>query len=121
MSGLEKLPGEWEVSSAELLESHLSYPFLVYFRSQHTDQSWLAALTTILDACALVIAGIDEGPTRQAQLTFAIARHAVVELSQNFISSPPAAAPDQLPTCNFTILRKMLAETSVTLRGGPGD
>ncbi len=42
----------WEHWSAELLESHLSYPSLGYFRSQHEHQSWVAALTTILDACA---------------------------------------------------------------------
>jgi hypothetical protein len=31
--------------SAGLLESHLSYPVLSYYRSQHDNQSWLAALT----------------------------------------------------------------------------
>ena len=36
---------EWERWSAELLESHISYPQLCYFRSQHTSQSWLSALT----------------------------------------------------------------------------
>ena len=41
--------GEWERWCAELLESHLSYPVLTYYRSQHERQSWLAALTTILD------------------------------------------------------------------------
>ena len=44
---------EWERWSAELLESHISYPLLCYFRSQHTNQSWLSALTSILDTSAL--------------------------------------------------------------------
>src|SRR5881396_3757114 len=66
---------EWERWAAELLESHLSYPVLAYYRSQHSNQSWLAALTTILDASSLVIVGVDGTPARQAQLTFAIARH----------------------------------------------
>ena len=117
MSELRRLLGDWEIWSAEVLESHLSYPFLVYFRSQHPNQSWLAALTTILDACALVMAGINDGPKRQAQLTFAKARHAVVELSQNFIPSPPALAPDRLPPSSLSVLGEMLAETGVTLRG----
>jgi len=107
---------DWERWSAEVLESHLSYPFLVYFRSQHTNQSWLAALTTILDACALVMAGIDGGPKRQAQLTFAKARQAVVELSQIFVLLPPALAPDRLPSSSLSVLGKMLAETGLTLR-----
>jgi len=116
MSELRRLLADWERWSAEVLESHLSYPFLVYFRSQHTNQSWLAALTTILDACALVMAGIDGSPKRQAQLTFAKARHAVVELSQIFVLSPPTLAPDRLPSSSLIVLGKMLAETGVTLR-----
>jgi len=118
MSELCRLLGDWERWSAELLESHLSYPFLVYFRSQHVNQSWLAALTAILDTSALVIAVIDGGPIRQAKLTFAMARHAVVELTQNFILSPPAPARDRLPPSSFTVLRKMLAEADVSMRAG---
>jgi hypothetical protein len=118
-SGLEQLLGKWEEWSAELLESHISYPFLVYFHSQHVNQSWLGALTAILDTSALVIAGIDGGPIRQAKLTFAMARHAVVELTQNFILSPPAPARDRLPPSSFTVLRRLLAEADVSLRAGP--
>jgi hypothetical protein len=113
---LGQLLYEWEHWSAELLESHLSYPSLMYFRSQHTSQSWLAALTAVLDACALVIAGIDGGPTRQAQLTFAMARHAVVDLAQILSASPLALAPDRLPADGLLRLREMLAEAGVTLR-----
>jgi hypothetical protein len=118
MSGLEQLLVKWEAWSAELLESHISYPFLVYFHSQHANQSWLGALTAILDTSALVIAGIDGGPIRQAKLTFAMARHAVVELTQNFILSPPALAPDRLPPTSFTVLRKMLSEADVSMQAG---
>jgi hypothetical protein len=60
------------------------------WRSQHDNQSWLAALTTILDASAIVIAGIDGAPVRQAELTFAMARHALVDLAQIF-NTPPCA------------------------------
>jgi len=118
MSGLEQSLGKWEEWSAELLESHISYPFLVYFHSQHVNQSWLGALTAILDTSALVIAGIDGGPIRQAKLTFGIARHAVVELTENFVLSPPAPSRDRLPPSGFTVLRKMLAEADVSLRAG---
>ena len=52
MEALRQLLHEWERWSAELLEGHLSYPVLAYFRSQHDNQSWLAALTAILDTCA---------------------------------------------------------------------
>ena len=115
MSALEKLLADWEVWSAELLESHLSYPVLVYFHSQHANQSWLGALTAILDTSALVIAGIDGGPIRQARLTFAMALHAVVELTQNFVRSAPALVHDRLPPSSYTILRKMLVDADVNL------
>ena len=118
MSGLRQLLGDWERWLAELLESHLSYPVLMYFRSQHANQSWLAALTAILDVSALVIAGIDGGPARQAHLTFAKARHVAAELAQVLVPSPPALEPDRLPPSSLKALRNVLAETGVTVREG---
>ncbi len=79
---------DWERWAADVLESHLSYPPLAYFRSQHYNESWLAALTTILDASAVVMIGLEGWCARQAELTFAMARHAVVDLAQVF-STPP--------------------------------
>ena len=118
MPELDRLLYDWERWSAELLESHLSYPVLAYFHSQHPHQSWLAALTAILDTCALVMAGVNGGPTRQAQLTFAMARHAVVDLAQVFLRAPQALAPDRLPPASVTALRAMLADAGVTLQEG---
>ncbi len=87
----------WERWSSELLESHLSYPVLAYYRSQHDNQSWLGALTTVLDASAVVVAGLDGRVAWQAQLTFAMARHAIVDLSQVFGAAPEGPAQDRLP------------------------
>lgn len=81
---LQTLLVEWERWSAELLESHISYPQLCFFRSQHDNQSWLSALVAILDACALLIATMEGESARQAQLTFAMARHAVLDLAHSF-------------------------------------
>ena len=61
---------DWERWAAELMESHLSYPILAFYRSQHEQQSWLAGLTTILDVAALILMGIDGAPTRPARLAF---------------------------------------------------
>src|SRR6266550_1197714 len=96
-AALEQLLRDWERWAAEVLETHLSYPLLAYFRSQHTNQSWLAALTTVLDTCALVMVGIEGACARQARLTFAMARHAIVDLTQVFNTRPTAAAVDRLP------------------------
>jgi len=115
---LRELLHEWERWAAEVLESHLSYPVLAYFRSQHNDQSWLAALTTILDASALVMVGLEGWCMRQAELTFAMARHAAVDLAQVF-STPPAAAPaERLPDEDLARLRVRLADGGMRLRDG---
>jgi hypothetical protein len=93
---LRLLLHEWERWSAELMESHLSYPVLAYFRSQHDNESWLASLTAILDASALIMVSETGALHRQARLTFAMARHAVVDLSQVFATSPELSTNQRL-------------------------
>jgi hypothetical protein len=102
-----------------VLESHLSYPALAYFRSQHYNQSWLGALTTMLDASALIMAVLEGVCARQAELTFAMARHAVVDLAQVF-RTPPRDAAARLPDADFARLTARLAEGGVRLREGGG-
>lgn len=106
---------EWERWSAELLESHISYPLLCYFRSQHTNQSWLSALTAILDTSALLISGVTAQEARQAQLTFAMARHAVVDLAQIFSLAPETGVADRLPAERYEKLRNVLCEAGVSV------
>ena len=110
---LNTLLVEWERWSAELLESHISYPLLCYFRSQHTNQSWLSALTSVLDVCALMIAGVQDHAARQAQLTFAIARHALVDISQIFYLKPQNDGEDRLPPERFELLYASLCQAGI--------
>jgi hypothetical protein len=107
---------DWERWAAELLESHLSYPSLAYFRSQHENQSWLSALTSIMDVCVLIMVGIDGLPTKQARLTFAIARHAAVDLSQVFNAPPISPEEDRLPPADVERLRTLLEVEGLILR-----
>ena len=118
MESIRQLLHEWERWSAELLESHLSYPVLAFFRSQHDNQSWLAALTSILDASALVMVGLEGACVRQAQLTFAMARHAVVDLSLIFGVTPRWPEPDRLPPAQLTNLRSRLMAAGLRPRAG---
>jgi Ion channel len=112
---LRKLLQEWERWSAELLESHLSYPVLAFFRSQHDNQSWIGALTAILDVCALTIACVATTCAKQAELTFAIARHAVADLCQVFNATPQPPHDDRLPKETFEKIRLKLAEHGTVL------
>jgi hypothetical protein len=107
---LRQLFKDWELWAAELMESHLSYPVLAFFRSQHDNQSWIAALTAILDSCALVKVAVPDTCRRQAELTFAIARHAAVDLSQVFKTQPRALPHNRLPIEDLKRIRDMLAQ-----------
>lgn len=118
LASLRELLKDWELWSAELMESHLSYPVLAYFRSQHDNQSWIASLTAILDTCALVMAGIEGACERQAELTFAIARHAVVDLSQVFGTPPKPQPHDRLPAQDLRHIRDILAQQGLKLHDG---
>lgn len=108
----------WETWAADLMESQLSYPSLSYFRSQHENQSWLAGLTTILDACALIIVGVDGVPAQQARLTFAMARHAAVDLSQMAGTEPDEHCHVRLTGGDVAQLRELLAQAGAPLREG---
>jgi len=121
---LTALLGEWERWAAAMLETHISYPILCYYRSQHDNQSWLAALTAILDTCALLITTVEGPSTRQAQLTIAIARHVLVDLGhvfhreakeKRYRESPPTRLADE----EFSRLCDLLNDAGFSLCASP--
>jgi hypothetical protein len=118
MEALRQLLYDWERWSAELLESHLSFPVLAFYRSQHDNQSWLSALTAILDVSALIITGLKGVCEHQAQLTFAMARHAVVDLALIFKTPLHTPEQDRLSDEDLMHLRAALAAENVDLLSG---
>jgi hypothetical protein len=121
MPNLDQWLRDWEMWAADLMESHLSYPVLCFFRSQHDNQSWLAALSTVLDVCSLVMVGVDGVPKWQAQLTFKMARHALVDISQIFNTSPLQHDRSRMTDEGLAQLRAQLLAREVTLSDEPGD
>ncbi len=115
-SVLDQVFRDWERWAAELLESHLSYPPLSFFRSQHGNQSWLGALTVVLDVTSLVIAGIETIRPDQAKLTFAMARHAAVDLAQVVDAQYDPNINGRLTAEALQELRRRLAENGLKLR-----
>jgi hypothetical protein len=109
---------DWEFWCSDLLESHISYPTVGFFRSQHTKQSWVAALAFLLDLSALIEVGIDGVPTWQAHVTFAMARHAAVDLAQVF-GVQIATGADRLPDREFDRMRDHLAAVGLRLTDTP--
>jgi hypothetical protein len=121
LDGLDSLLRDWEHWSAELLESHLSYPVLAYFRSQHDNQSWLEALTTVLDASAVVLAGLKGQSFNQARLTFAMARHAVVDLAQVFDTQPDRHKIGRLDSAGLERLHSTLRAAGLNPEDPDGE
>ncbi len=118
ISGIDQFLEEWERWAAEVLESHVSFPLLSYYRSQHDNQSWLAAMTVILDTSSLVIAGVKTKDTYQAQMTFAMARHTVVDLAQVYHVPPLEPTVDRMPPNGPRLLANELRNAGVDLRDG---
>jgi hypothetical protein len=113
---LDEVLRDWERWAGELLESGISYPVLGFFRSQHSNQSWLGALMTMLDVTSLVITGIEGIHPGQARLTFAMARHAAVDLAQVVNARYDPLAPERMTDADFNTLRETLAAAGLKLR-----
>ena len=120
--GLDQLDvvlGEWERWGAELLESQLSYPMLAFYRSQHDNQSWIAALACIMDTCALVLVGIEMLPPLQARMTFTMARQVLVQMSEAFAMRPePYSGGERLDTVGYVALEQVLVAGDVGWSSG---
>ena len=72
---------EWRLWSAMVLESHLAYPLLVYFRSSHDNEAWLNSFGAVMDAAALTVSALDGESRASAKLMFTIGNHLVEDLT----------------------------------------
>jgi len=121
MGKLDELLREWEIWGSELLESHLSYPMLVYYRSQHDSQSWLAAITAIMDTCALILVGIEEVPPLQARMTFTMARQVIVEMAASLAVGPSDyTGGDRLAPADFDLMLGCFGAAGLHWTAAPG-
>jgi hypothetical protein len=74
----------WQAWAAEVLDSHLAYPILAYFRSSHDNDSWISSLGAVMDAATLVLTTIEDGPKGWAKLSRAVGGHCLEDLVQYF-------------------------------------
>jgi hypothetical protein len=103
---LERDLRDWEAWAAELMETHLSYPILGWYRSQHVSQNWLAALTAMTDVAAFVTAVESDGEVEAAELTYAIGQHALSDLAVQYSVKLPSV--DRLPDEQFEKLYRLV-------------
>jgi hypothetical protein len=124
MEDLTPLLTKFENWSAGLLEAFISYPVLAFYRAQHEQLSWLAALTAILDTCAMLQACVADGaPWRkalrwQAHLTFALARHVLVDLSYLLNAPPDESKSDRVARDKWEQLALQLSEAGGAIATG---
>lgn len=75
---------EWRKWAAMVLESHLAYPLLVYFRSSHDNEAWINSFGAVMDAAALIMSSTDDPAKGSAKLMFTVGNHLVEDLAWVF-------------------------------------
>jgi hypothetical protein len=106
---LEQQLEDWEKWEAQVLENHLSFPMMAYFRSQHPNQSWLTSLVAMADSAA-VIRLCSKGDLRdQAELTFAMARHAISDIAAVFGPAKEPAPRERMSESDFLQIRRIIS------------
>jgi Ion channel len=113
IENLHQLLRSWEGWASEMVESHLSYPMLSYYRSQHDNQSWLAAMCAILDSCALLLVGMRDIQTFPAKMAFATSRLALIELSRVFEIQHRTQAAARHPPLDFKAVSDELGKAGL--------
>jgi hypothetical protein len=108
---LERDLQAWEEWAAELMETHLSYPLLMWYRSQHVNQNWLAALTAMVDVSAFVKATVADDDVEAADLTFRIGRHALADLALQLHLEPVPV--DRLSDADFEDLFAVVERSAI--------
>lgn len=107
---------EWEMWTADVLESHVSYPMLALFRSQHAGQSWVTALGLVTDAATLASACIEGAQSREPYFLYRRGRRAILEISDRLHIARSERPVPWLNEANFDVAWQALAEAGLPLR-----
>jgi hypothetical protein len=108
--------GEWEMWTADVLESHVSYPMLALFRSQHAGQSWVTALGLVTDAATLASACVEGAQSREPYFLYRRGRRAILEISSRLHIPRSDGAASWLNEANFDLAWTGLVEAGLPLR-----
>ncbi|MCW3097828.1 MAG: hypothetical protein JWL77_3446 [Chthonomonadaceae bacterium] len=125
MDALTPLLLTMEAWASDFMESHLSYPVLVFYRSQHDRESWLATLTVMLDVSALILVGFEDKPDWQralrwqAKQTYAMCRHVAVDLALVLQLPVKEWKDERLPNDRLARLRAGLTGAGLKPRSDP--
>ncbi len=109
---LPDLYATWEEWSADVAESHTTYPILLLFRSPEPWFSWLLGLLAVLDGAAMHLALSPSGATSEARLClrmgFTLLQRIAVTLGWTVDPDPSPEGPIQLTYDEFASAVEML-------------
>jgi hypothetical protein len=105
---------EMQAWTAEILDTHLAYPMLFYFRSSHDHASWIAALGAALDAATLLATTVADEAAGQATLLVDIGTHAMHDIASYFRMPNDGGAG--VEWSEFIDARARLAQAGYALR-----
>jgi hypothetical protein len=113
---LEEIWDSWEDWFIDVGETHTSFPQLSFFRSSRSSTSWVTAAGAVLDAAALIDAGIGSAPNSRAQLCLGAGIDAMSRMATYFGMPDQGAGSPQLPRATVATAMTELADTGVPLR-----
>ena len=114
LGDLSQVFRDWQAWAAEVLDSHLAYPILAYFRSSHDNDSWISSLGAVMDAATLVLTTIEDGPKAWAKLSRAVGGHCIEDLALYFgLDGEPELG---LERAEFEEARRRLARAGFRLQ-----
>ncbi len=90
---LEVTFDQWRMWSVDVLETHLTYPLLFFFRSSHDNEAWANSFGAVMDAAVLVISTIDGGPVGHAMLMHKVGSHLVADMRHYYYRGVHGESP----------------------------
>ena len=114
LDDLPRLFAAWELWSAEVLDSHLAYPLLGFFRSSHDNESWVSALGALLDAATLCVTTVEGVTDGQARMLLGLGTHLVEDVTRFF--AMPHEHETLVERSEFDAARAELAGAGLRLR-----
>jgi hypothetical protein len=114
VESLPPLYAEWERWSADVAESHTSYPSLLYMRSPRSRNSWVISLIAVMDAAALQLAVDPDGAPTEAKMCvrmgFTCLRDIATVTGISYVADPSPDDEIDLPRSEFDAAAGRLEE-----------
>ncbi len=125
IDNLPALFAEWERWTADVTESHTSYPSLLFFRSPRSQNSWVVSLIAVMDAAALSLALDPERAPMEARMCVRMGFTCLRDIARvGQLPNDPDPSPDGtilLPRAEFDAAVNRLIEIGFPTSRSPDE